>query len=372
MKIPDMPSRTIWKIGLMVLLLVVIGVVLRLTVLRPPRVMVATVHRGDVVAEVEGTGTVTVDALANIASKITGRVEKISVDEGDLVRKGQILATLDQTNLRNQVAVAKAQIDAALTTSEERRREWRREKELVGSGSVGVEELQRYRERYAVAVSAVRSARAELGDARYRLSLAQIPTLLNGVVIQRRVVPGASVVPGQTMFTIADTDEIYVDTFVDQDSAGTIHKGQMATVILRGREDQPLRGSVLRIRPRADATTEETVAEVSFHIPAQQLQLGQWANVFIRTGEAKHALIVPQTALMPMGKALFVWVVDTDHHLHRERVTMAARSPRSPMVAVNGALHTGEHVVLMPMGLRPNESVRPVAAKASGRMGAMR
>ncbi len=367
---PRQGARRSLRLGIVLLVLVAIVVLLRLTVLRPPRVSVATVQRGNVAAEVEGSGTVTADALANIAAKITGRVDHVFVEEGDSVSKNQIVATLDQAGLRHQVEVAQARLDAARVSAEERQREWTREKQLVASGSVGVEEAQQYRERNAVAQSAVRVAAAELGNATYELSLAQIPSLSDGIVTQRWVVPGASVVAGQPMFTIADTHLIYVDTFVDQDVAGRIRKGETATVILRGREHQPLPGQVLRIRPRADAATEETVVEVSFSIPADQFQLGQWANVYIRTAVAKDALVVPQMALMPMGNDLFVWVVGADHALRRVRVTVTARSPRSSKVAVAGDdLHAGDRVVLMPMGLRPGEAVRPEPAKAAMPMG---
>lgn len=358
------------RIGIVLLVLIAVAALLRLTVLRPPRVSVATVQRGNVAAEVEGSGTVTADALANIAARITGRVDRVFVDEGDGVSKNQIVAALDQAGLRHQVEVAQARLDAARAGAAERQREWTREQQLVASGSVGVEEAQQYRERNAVAQSAVRVAAAELGKAAYELSLARIHSLSDGIVTRRWVVPGASVVAGQPMFTVADTHLIYVDTFVDQDDAGRIGKGETATVILRGREHQPLPGQVLRIRPRADAATEETVVEVSFSIPAGQFQLGQWANVYIRTGEAKDALVVPQMALMPMGNDLFVWVVGADRTLRRVRVTVTARSPRSPKVAVAGDdLHAGDRVVLMPIGLKPGEAVRPEPVKAAMPMG---
>jgi len=359
------------RIAVTLLILIAIALVLRLTVFSAPRVTVAEVKRGNVTAEVEGTGTVTADALANVASKITGRVEKVFADEGDIVKPNQILASLDQTDLRHEVAAAQARLTAAVATAREQQREWNREKDLVGSGAVGVEDLQQYQERYAVAQSAMQAAKAELGVVQYNLSLTQIPSLLDGIVVKRWVVPGASVVPGQPMFTVADTRLIYVDTYIDQNFTGDVHKGAAATVILRGRENQPLTGYVLRIRPRADAATEEMVAEVAFRIPPDQFQLGQWANVYVRTGEARDTLLVPQTALAPMGNDLFVFVVDAKDRLSRERVTVLARSPRTSMVAVSGPFHPGDHVVLMPMGLRPGETVHPVLMKSEPTMGSM-
>lgn len=355
-----------WVIAAVVIVLLL--VIVHLTIGRPAQVMVVKVARGDQPAVVEGTGTVTADTVANIASKITGRVEQVFADQGDQVRHGQILASLDQTGLRHRVAVARAKLSAAQATAAERRREWDRERGLVKTRAVGVEEAQQYQQRYAVAQSAMEAAAAELGDAEYQLSLTQVPSLVNGIVIQRWVVPGDSVVPGQRMFTVADTHLIYVNANVDQSFTGLLRKGEAATVILRGRENHPLAGQVLRMDPQANAYTEETVAEVSFSLPADEFQLGQWANVFIRVGEAKDSLLVPRAALMPMGNRKFVFAVGTGNTLRRIAVEVLAESPQSPTVAVRGDLQQGERVVLKPMGLRPGQKVRPVSVRAEPKL----
>lgn len=363
------PARWGQHTAAILLPLIAIAAFLRFTVMQPPRVSVAEVQRGKVIAEVEGTGTVTADALANIASKITGRVENVYVNEGNIVRKNQVLATLDQADLRHKVGVARARLRASVATARERQRERSRENRLVASGAVGIEELQQYEERDAVAQSAAQAAKDELGYAEYNLSLSHIISLSDGIVIKRWVVPGASVVPGQAMFTVADTRLVYVDAYIDQDFTGKIRSGETASVILRGRENRPLKGYVLRIRPQANADTEEMVAEVAFDIPPDQFQLGQWANVYIQTGEVKDALIVPQAALMPMGNDIFVWVVNAEDKVRRERVTVLARSPRMPMVAIDGHLQPEDRVVLMPMGLRAGQLVRSVVVKPAKSMG---
>ncbi len=347
-------------------ILLVCVIALYFAISHAPRVAVAIVQRGDIEAEVEGTGTVTADALVNIAPQITGRVEQVFVNEGDKVHAGQLLAQLDQGEQRHQIASAQSQVDAAATSSAERHREWSREQTLVTSGAVGHEEAQQYEERDAVAKSSLVNARAHLALAKYRLSLTVIRALSDGIVTQRWVVPGAAVVPGQAMLTVADTHLVYVNTFIDQSLAGGLRPGQSAIIMLRGYQQQPLDGRILRIRPRADSVTEETVAQVSFEWPATiPFQLGAWANVFIRVGAKHDALLLPKAALMPMGNATFVWTVDAQDRLHSVPLRVIASSPRSPLVAVSGSLRDGDRVVLMPMDLRVGQRVRPSAAASA-------
>ncbi|MBS0420977.1 MAG: efflux RND transporter periplasmic adaptor subunit [Proteobacteria bacterium] len=346
------------------ILLVALVVVLRLTVLAPPVVSVAEVARGDLTAEVEGTGTVTADAVADIASKITGRVEQVFANEGDLVREGQTMARLDDTGLRRELDEARARLASAQVTTEEAEREWSREKGLVKTGAASVEDFQQYEERLLVARSARRAAQARVRAAEYDLSLVRVPSLVSGLVTKRWVVPGASVVPGQPLFTVADTGLAYVGAHMDQNFTGRLKNGEAATVILRGREDTPRPGHVLRISPQADPDTEETIAEVAFQIAPGEFQLGEWANVYVQVGAAHQALLVPRAALMPMGVKKFVFILGPGERIRREPVTILAESPRRPVVAVSGALQPHERVVLMPMGLSSGQFVRARSATA--------
>lgn len=335
-----------------------LAVVLKLTVLRPPNVMVATVTRQNVIAEVEGTGTVTVDMLAKVSSKIKGRVEQVFNDEGDLVHKGQVLAVLDQTDLVRRVELAQANLRSARATAWEQQREWEREKRLVDTGAVSVEESQQYWRNYHVAESNVGAAQADLGYAQYELSLTKIPSLISGVVTKRWSEPGDSVVEGQPMFTVADTTLTYVNANIDQDFTGYIRRGEAATVVLRGAEADPIQGQIFRIDPEADQATEEMIAEVTFPISPSTFQLGQWAQVYIRVGEARDALAVPRPAIMTLANQRYVFVVGPDTRLRRVPVKELAASPRSPMVAVAGKVGEGDRVVMMPMGLKEGELVR--------------
>jgi HlyD family secretion protein len=350
-------SGQLWllRAGIAVALVLLVGVIL----FKPPAVPVAQVRRGNLPDEVEGTGTVTADTLANIAPEITGRVESVAVDQGNLVHKGEIIAMLDQTTWHRRLAAAEARLAATEAEAAESRWEWVRERGLVKRDAVSEQNYHRYTERLQIADAEVLAARAQVGLLRYQLSLTRIPVLFSGIVVRRWVVPGASVVPGETMFTVADTRLIYVRAHIDQDFSGQVRAGEIATVILRGRQNQPLKGTVLRIDPEADAATEETVAEVAFKIPPADFQLGQWANVFIRVATAKNALLIPGQAIIWVGGRSFVFAVDRHNVVHRVAVRVLAQSPRLPLVAVAGALRIHERVALRPTGLKSAERVSP-------------
>jgi HlyD family secretion protein len=356
----------VWRFVIYLIILTAGLFIARRTVLRPPAVEVQPVMRRNVAAEVQGTGTVTADVLAKVGSKITGRVEKIFVDERDRVRKGEIVAVVDSTDLRREADRASAHLAAARAAAWEEQQEWGREKLLVASGAVSQEESDQYQERFLTAQSSVEAAQADLRFRQYEVSLAQIPTLVSGVVVKRWVDPGDTVVPGQPIITVAATRLIYVNAFVDQSFAGKIRAGQSATVILRGRENDPIPGRVYRIAPEADPAAEEMTVEVSFTLPARELEIGQWAEVYIKVGAVEHVLAVPASSLAVMGDKSFVLVAGTDGRLRRVMVDPIARSPRSPFVAVKGEIKQGEQVVIKPMGLRPGEKVRIAGPRAPG------
>lgn len=339
--------------------LLLAGLVLAKTMLMKPReVMVAPVTKRHVDAEVQGSGTVTVNVLANIGAKITGRIKQVLVDERDLVRIGQIVADMEDTDLRREVDRARAALEAGRVSVWQRKRAWEREKKLVAEGAVSQEEADEYEERYKVAGSTVAAAEAELRLREFKLSEAKIPTLVSGVVTRRWINSGDAVVAGQTVFTVADPSVIFVGAYVDQRFAGQIHADQPATILLRGREDVPLRGEVYRVNPEADRAAEEMIVEVAFKIPVESIQIGQWADVYIQVGHEENALVVPKSAILPIANERFVFMVDPDGKVRRITVEPGATSPRLTIVAVKGDLKAGAFVILNPMGLKEGEVVR--------------
>lgn len=332
--------------------------VAKATLFKPREVLVGTAAEQQVIAEVQGTGTVTTKVMAKIGSKISGRVERVLVDEGDSVKAGQVIAELEDTDLERQVDRARARLEMARASEWEAKRTWARAKRLLPSGAMAQEEVDIAEERFRVAASAIHVEEAELRFHEFKLSEAQVPTLVSGVVTRRWVEPGDAVVSGQPVMSVADTSIIWVEADVDQRFAGNVRKGQAATVILRGRPEQPFRGEVSRVNPQADPVTEEMLVEVSFALPPAEFQEGQWAEVYIEVDLIENALVVPKAALMPIGNDRFVFVADALGRVQRVKVQPLTTSPRLPVIAVTGDLRVGDEVILNPIGLSGGETVR--------------
>jgi RND family efflux transporter MFP subunit len=393
----------------------------------PPTVVVAQVLHQDYTGELQGTGTINVDVLASVGAKIPGRIDRVLVDEGDFVRPGQVVATLEDTDIRqvlqssqDRLAAVRMTEQAARATQQSARatersagateqarrateyqagRAWEREQHLVATGAVSQEEADQYQERQRTAESAVLAAQAEIGAAhaqveaagakvqaahseiaateadvrlqQFNLSQTKIFTYVGGIVTDRPKRSGDAIVSGEAVIRVADPKVILVEAYLDQRFAGKVRTGQTATVTLRGRPKEQIAGRVYRVRPQADPAAEEMTVEISFPLPAAELQLGQWADVYVAVSQTKNALVVPKTAVVAMGDDRFVLVANADSKVRQVKVESVASSPRSQVMAVKGDLKAGDWVLTEPMGIKAGQKVRPdrnpkAASKTTG------
>jgi HlyD family secretion protein len=405
--------KKIGKIAIYVVLAAAALFLLKWKFFTPPTVSVAEVKQQDFTGEAQGTGTVNVDVLATVGAKIPGRIQRMLVDEGDSVYSGQVVATLEDTDIRQVLQSAQDQLNAARmteqagqateraarATKEERRatefqagRAWEREKHLVATGAVSQEEADQYQERSLTATSAIAAAEADIGAAtakvnvahaeiaareadvrlqQFNLSQTKIFTYVSGIVADRPKRSGDAIVAGETVLTVADPKAILVDAYLDERLAGKIRAGQPATVILRGRAKEQIAGRVYRVRPQADPAAEEMTVEISFPLPAAELQIGQWADVYVSVSQTSNALVVPKTAVMSMGDGSVVLVADANNRVRQVKVESVASSLRSQVMAVTGNLKPGEWVLTQPMGIKDGQKVRqdrnPAAADPSSK-----
>lgn len=300
-------------------LLVFVGAAWRLA--PAAAVDVADVDRGEVVALVLGVGTVESDEEVRAAFTATGRLLDLAVDEGDSVRQGQALGTLDleeavldvdvaranESEARAATKRARAELDRATAAAEAATRDRARADALFADGvipdtehqvavdreAVALAELDAREAAYAQALAgqdiADRSTRARQARAADRL----LESPLDGVVVRRHVDPGQVVVAGAPVLTLASTTQVHVRAWVDESALGRLSVGQDVQVRFRSEPDAPRTGTLERIGRTVDRETHEVLVDIGLS-PSADLALGQRADAWIIVASRPDVVRVPR------------------------------------------------------------------------------
>ena len=341
------------------LALLFVYVALRSGPLAPVAVTVMQVESRHIAPALAGIGAVQARHTYKIGPTGAGRVRRIDVQVGDAVAAGRVLGEMDPVDLDERLRAQQAAIasaDAALRQAEAKqafaRTQAARYEQLLAVRGTSEELAATRRQDLALADAALAAARAD--GARLRAELqavrAQRGNLVlvapvAGLVVARDVDPGTTVVAGQAVVELIDPASLWVDTRFDQIAAEGLAAGLPAKVVLRSRRGQPLDARVLRVEPRADVVTEETLAKLSFDAPPATLPpVGELAEVTVQLPALAAAPAIPNAALRTVGGKLGVWKM-TDGKLRFEAVT-SGRGDLDGWVQVAHGLAAGEQVVV--------------------------
>jgi len=349
-----------------------LGFILRLTILGPTKVQTVRVVKRDLAAQVYGNGTVEAKVVVNIASKITGRLAEVAVDQGDTVKRGQMLAKLDDTELQAQarqagataekaaaaVALEQANLQKATANLLLAEKNSKRFSALAAKELVSIQEAEQYetaflvaREEAARAAAALTAAGREkaataaaLAASRSRLSDGLILAPEDGIIIRRELEPGATVTAGLPIFLLADPETVWIKANVDESQLKPLAPGQSATITLRSAPGEKFPGQVARLAWESDRVTEELEVNVAFTPLLERFRLGEQAEVLIAAGARKDAPSIPSTALVNRGKQRGVWVVDNSRIRFQEVSTGIEDS--SGMIEITAGLTGNEAIAL--------------------------
>ena len=325
---------------------------------------------GPVVAEVMGTGTLEARVQATISPKISGLVTQVLVDQADRITKGQLLATLDDGDLRQQVEIAKADLAAikagvertvadiasAEATAAQARSAFVRSVDLSAKAVASKEDLDVATERRDVAEAQVRRAQAAKVEIerqglkaeetlRYyqaRLADTRITSPFDGLVVRRSREPGDIVVPGSEILKIIATEEMWVSAWVDETAMPALAAGQSTRVVFRSEPGNDYSGSVTRMAPLADRETREFLVDVTVRDLPAKWAIGQRAEVHIHTARKDQALLVPQQGLV-WRKGQPGCFVDHGGHAQWRNVALGLRGAET--VEVLKGIAAGERVI---------------------------
>ena len=323
--------RHLWRITKLLALVALVGGLIYWLKFSPLPVSEHRVERGEIVAEVMGTGTLEAHFKSTISPRISGRIQEVLVDMGDQVTEGQLLARLDDVELKPQVEIAQASVDVAQAaierlqsdriqvtavldqTTTDRERALR----LQPGGAVSQEALDKATADWKIAQAGVARAEAALLEGQkqmiaaernlaYRKALladTEITAPFDGLIVDRHRDPGDIAVPGSAILTLVSTTELWVTAWVDETEMSRVSVGQAARVLFRSEPDRPYRGEVARLGRQADRETREFTVDVHVLELPTNWAVGQRAEVYIQTAHKTGVTVLPaQLVLWRDGK----------------------------------------------------------------------
>ena len=304
------------------------------------------------------SGIVQANSTVDLAFQVSGRVVAVGPDEGQPVRAGQDLASLDPTEYRLAVEQTSAQADRAAGDRD-------RNRPLLVAGSIAPADMDHLE-------SAARQSAAANELAKKRLTDTRLAAPTSGIVARRAIEIGATVAPGQPAFTIVALDPVRVRVGVPEADVGHITEGATATVRVPAL-DTAFGGRVSLIGVSADPTTRSYTVEISVPNPARRLRAGMVAEAAITTRESRPAVMVPSAAVLHDGGvdgSTIVYVLDRDAvRVHARRVTTGAA--RADSLEITSGVAAGDRVVVAgQQRLREGARVQTVGASRSETTGA--
>lgn len=258
---------------------------------------------GKIQTTITATGTIEPVTSVTVGTQVSGIVSKLYVDYNSVVKKGQVIAELDKTNLMSELNTAKANLNSAQSALNYQSANFNRFKTLYEKGLVAADDFESARLSYQQASQQVATARESVQRAQTNLGYATITSPIDGVVLSKSVEEGQTVASSFStpeLFVIAqDLTDMRVIADIDEADIGGVKEGQRVTFTVDAFPDDTFEGTVKQVRQ--EATTESNVVtyEVVISAPNNDLKLkpGLTANVTIYTMEKNNVLTVPAKAL---------------------------------------------------------------------------
>ena len=263
----------------------------------------AKAERQNIHTTITATGTIEPVTSVTVGTQVSGIVSKLYVDYNSVVKKGQVIAELDRTNLTSELNRAKAELTSAESTLSYETANFKRYQTLFDKGLVSANDYESAKLSYEKARQTVNSARESVQKAQTNLGYATITSPIDGVVLSKSVEEGQTVAASfntPELFNIAqDLTDMRVIADIDEADIGGVKEGQRVTFTVDAFPDDKFEGQVTQVRQEATTTSNVVTYEVVVSAPNKDLKLkpGLTANITIYTLEKNDVLAVPSKAL---------------------------------------------------------------------------
>ena len=314
---------------------------------KPAPVQVRPVALVSHLEEITVSGSVnSPDAAADVPFLVSGRVQHVAVHEGDAVRKGQLLASLEPTDYTIAVHGAAAQVAAAKVSLDRAEDEYKRMKMLFDSKSLPPNDFRKFQAAYDAAKEQLNQAMAGEAAARKHVSDTTLLAPVSGYISRRAVEPGNVAAAGVPAFQIVTLDPVEVLVGVPETDIRLVRVGQHAQVHIPAQPEQDFSGSVRVINVSADPATRTYSTRIRVPNADHKLRVGMIAEVQIQGDRQVKALTVPGSAIVhdPQGASLVFVYYPEQKRVFSKRVEVGHVVGQE--VEIQSGLHADDLVVV--------------------------
>jgi membrane fusion protein, multidrug efflux system len=307
-------------------------------------VELAEVKRGGITTYLETTTTLESRNSATLVATRSGQVHGLSAEEGRAVRKGEVLAQLDDTEAR--LAVERAEVALKGAGREADRGRQLRQQGFMSEKDIDDLELK------------LRTAKVALDEARYNLSQTRLTAPFSGQVTARMINLGETVTAGRECFRLEDFDPILGRLYFPEREVSRLRVGQPALLTLDALPGRTYEARVALVNPVVDRANGTVKVTIEVRDPRRELRPGNFAKVQLRTGSFDDAIVLPRRAMLLEDGENYVFVAQGDSVIKRV-VTLGAVAGDTAQILAG--LAVGDRVVTVGQGgLKQGAHIKPV------------
>lgn len=296
----------------------------------PLKVSTVTIQSSEQPQTFSYSGTIEPDNTAQVGFAVAGVINNIYVQEGQLVKQGQILASIDDTEYSNALAIANAGLEQAEDL-------YTRLNGLYEKGSLPAKDYIDIKTKLAQA-KATKSINAKhIADSR-------LYAPITGVITEKKIEKGSTAAPGVPAFTIIKTDMVYARITVPESEIGALQPGRTANVFIPTLNDT-LPGKISIINPQADAVSKTYTVKIQLNNTANRLLPGMLTETSIITGRNAPSITIPATAVVrDADNITYVFVAGEKQTAIRKRITTGKLTGTNHVIIAAG-LNNGDKVI---------------------------
>lgn len=286
------------------------------------KVNVQKIQKVDKLQELNYSATIEADNTAQISFAVPGTVNNVAVNEGQTVKNGQLLASIDATTYSNALQIANLSYEQSADT-------YKRLNQLYVKGSLPEKDYIDIQTKLAQSAANKRISAKQIADTR-------LYAPMTGIITHRFIEKGSTAAPGIPAFSIIKTDMVYAKITVPESEVGILKQGMTANVFIPTLNDS-IKGKISIINPQADDKSKTFTIKIKIDNGSQKLLPGMLAYVKVNPMKTEKVIVIPATAVIRDADDItYVYVTNNNKTVIRKRITVGSITGMQEIIIKDG------------------------------------